>query len=491
MIDQTFSAKNFQEIFDLQNRKGSDIERKFKAIFNQSIEIRKEIRNTTKEIRESNNKEHLKALYDLRDELKARRNLSTLETLEQVSINVNNPSHTVNIQEGGMYGKQSYKLENTSEIFFLSKQLQQNIYRNYKIRQASRFEVLSQLIILLEDNFPKVVIRTDINSFYESIPQKKLISKIKDDNLLSIKSQSFIEKILEGYNKITKQQDNDEQFGLPRGVGISAYLSELFMRSIDNEIKDLADVTFYARYVDDIVVVFTPQKVVKEQAKIYRHSVEECITKHNLSVNISKTDSFNLIGDLSAIDIDATPPRIMNFLGYDIGSTKKIKTQINEADKAHYTLSLSMTCKKKNKYKERIELAYTEFNNKKSHNRKRAFKMLLARMQFLSSNTRLRNNKSKVFTGIYYSNPFLQNSVSLDEIQSFNVDKIQDNDFTSKEKDMLLKCDFKIGFLKKRFICFPLANKTYKNHNSKLKEEPNNGILQFGLSEITKIWKNA
>ena len=47
--------------------------------------------------------------------------------------------------------------------------------------------------------------------------------------------------------------------GVPRGFGVSAYLSELYMREIDNEIKALPDVIYYARYVDDIVIIFSPK----------------------------------------------------------------------------------------------------------------------------------------------------------------------------------------------------------------------------------------
>ena len=115
---------------------------------------------------------------------------------------------------------------------------------------------------LLEDGFPKLIIRTDIKSFYESIPQKDILQKIKDDNLLSIKTQKFIGEILNGYNVATCQTEDFK--GVPRGVGVSAYLSELYMRAVDNKIKELPDLIFYARYVDDIIAVFTPQKEEKE-----------------------------------------------------------------------------------------------------------------------------------------------------------------------------------------------------------------------------------
>lgn len=37
MFDQSFSSESFQEIFDIENRKGSNIERKYKVDFSESL----------------------------------------------------------------------------------------------------------------------------------------------------------------------------------------------------------------------------------------------------------------------------------------------------------------------------------------------------------------------------------------------------------------------------------------------------------------------
>lgn len=493
MKEQIFSAKNFQEIFDSENRKGNDIEQKFKNSFNESIELRKKIKTLSQKINKERNKTRKIELQEERKELKKNREERIFQVLEQVSENINKSSYSVNISEGGVYGKTSYQLENTLENLFLSKQLQQNIHRKYKIRQSSRFEILSLLKNLLEDGFPKFIIRTDIKSFYESIPQKAVLEKIKGDNLLSLKTQRFIGEILTGYNIATSQTKDFK--GVPRGVGVSAYLSELYMRAVDNKIKELPDLIFYARYVDDIIAVFTPQKEEKGLLKKYKNGIYNIIQDNHLSINEDKTIPVNLNHDLKPINFDDTCCNPIEFLGYKIGSKKiqKVKKDRNGNDVSYddYILSIEMSKRKLDRYKKKIKLAYDDFEKKKNHDRQHAFKLLLARMDYLTTNTKLRNNKSRVFVGIYYSNPFLINCDSLALLNRSNQWRVSRFGFTSIEKEKLVKCNFEEGFDKQIFRPLPLIKKIYKNHNGKARHTSNKGILQFGLSEITKIWKNA
>lgn len=480
MKDQTFLAKNFQEIFDTENRKGNDIEQKFKGSFSESITLRQEIRTVNQNIRKEKDKLKKDALRENRKELKANRDDKISESLEKISTNINKSNFKINLILGGIYGKQSYCLENTVENFFLSKQIQKNILKSYKIRLSSRYEILSQLVNLLKDGFPKIIIRTDIKSFYEKIPQENITNKIKADNLLSLKTQKFINEILKGYNSITSQ--TTEYKGVPRGVGISAYLSELFMRTVDNKIKEIPDLIFYARYVDDIIAVFTPQKEEKGLPDKYEVEIQRIIEESGLELNKQKTAKINLFHDLKAIEIEKTNSNPIEFLGYKIGS-------ICDTTLKSYKLSIEMSDHKLDKYKSKIKLAYDDFKKKKNHDRKRSFKILLARLDYLTSNTRLKNNKSKVFVGIYYSTPFLLNCKSLETLNKSSQWRINRFGFNNDEKEKLLKCNFEEGFNTKTFKPLPLVNKTYKNHNGQKTFPINNGILQFGLSELTKIWK--
>jgi len=487
MLDQSFSSKSFQEIFDKENRKGVNVEEKYKDDFVDSLAKVGELKNLRKQIQQERDFDRKKILYANKKRLKKERDTLVSDVLDEVTDGINN--HTINLVLGGDYGGQSYMFEHNIQNFFISKKIQDNINRTYNVKQSSRYAILSELLNLLEDNFPKYVIRTDIKSFYESIPQKKLLDKINNDYLLSIKTKKFIHQIIASYNDLTGQTNSETAKGVPRGVGISAYLSELFMRGIDNKIRELDDLVYYARYVDDIIAIFVPKSKNIDSTHLtgYKTKLTDLITSEGLSLNIAKTSEYNLLEGLRFIRFDDNSrnfkPQPINYLGYEIGSIKNGKI---------YNLNTRLSDNKINKYFNKIKLSFQYFENKKNHNRKNAFKLLSARINYLSSNTKLRNNKDKVFVGIYYSNPFLNSDVSLEKLQTRLKWHISRAGFTNDEKQIMLKYSFIDGFKKKTFQILPLKNKKYKSHNRKrndVNNQNNKGILQFGIAEINSIWK--
>ncbi|MDH0674395.1 RNA-directed DNA polymerase [Empedobacter sp. GD03861] len=493
MLDQSFSSKSFQEIFDKENRKGINVEEKYKDDFVDSLAKVGELKNLRKQIQQERDFDRKKILYADKKRLKKERDTIVTEVLDEVTDGINN--HIINLVLGGNYGEQSYMFEHNIQNFFISKKIQDNINRTYNVKQSSRYAILSELLNLLEDNFPKYVIRTDIKSFYESIPQKKLLDKINNDYLLSIKTKKFISQIFTSYNNLTGQTNPETAKGVPRGVGISAYLSELFMRSIDNKIRELDDLVYYARYVDDIIAIFIPKSknIDSIQLRDYKTKLTDLITSEGLALNIKKTDEYNLLEGIFNLRFnDNQPnyvPKTIQYLGYEIGSIIRYKNN-GKVDKQDLTTRLSEN--KINKYFDKIKLSFQHFEKKKKHNRKNAFKLLSARINYLTSNTKLRNNKDKVFVGIYYSNPFLNSDTSLEKLQTrlkWNIDRAG---FTTDEKQIMLKYSFIDGFKKKTFQILPLKNKKYKSHNRKrnnVNNQNNKGILQFGIAEINLIWK--
>ena len=450
-----------------------NIEKRFKDDFSVSLAKTLDLKRINKQIREENDFDKRKELYTRRKAIKKERNEIIDQKLEEISNQIN--QHCIKILKGKDYGGQSYKFEDNVYNFFISKKIQENIRETYKVRQSSRYAILSQLINLLEDNCPKYVIRTDIKNFYESIPQKILLEKINNDYLLSIKTKKFINQILESYNGLTGQTDADIAIGVPRGIGISAYLSELFMRNVDNQIQELDDIIYYARYVDDIIAIFVPQSK-REKNFNYKKKIEEIVENEKLSLNEDKTETYNLLNNSNILK-----DKTINYLGYEIGSNSE-----NEV------LDIKLSEKKLSKYFDRIKLSFEYFSKKRHHNRKREFKLLSARIKYLTSNTKLRNNKDKVFVGIFYSNPFLKSVESLERLQKRLNWYTRRAKLTNKEKQEIEQYSFIDGFKYKSFQVLPLKNKIYKNHNRKnedTRNENNSGILQFGITEITSIWK--
>ncbi|MFK7004410.1 hypothetical protein BWK63_10320 [Flavobacterium covae] len=487
MLDQSFSSKSFQEIFDTENRKGINVEEKYKNDFVDSLAKVGELKLIRKQIQQERDFDRKKILYADKKKLKKERDTLVSDVLAKVADGIN--KHTINLELGGYYGAQSYIFERNIQNFFISKKIQDNINKTYNLKQSSRYAILSELLNLLEDNFPKYVIRTDIKGFYESIPQKKLLDKINNDYLLSIKTKKFISQIFTSYNNLTGQTNTETAKGVPRGVGISAYLSELFMRSIDNKIRELDDLVYYARYVDDIIAIFVPKSKNIDAIQLidYKTQLTNLITSENLLLNEEKTEDYNLINGVENLKFESNSsrfkPKNINYLGYEIGSVRNGKI---------YELSIRLSQNKIRKYFNKINLSFKHFTNKKSHNRKNAFRLLSARINYLTSNTKLRNNKDKVFVGIYYSNPFLSSDVSLERLQRILQWYIDRAGFTNNEKQIMLKYSFIDGFKKKTFQILPLKNKKYKSHNRKrndINNQNNKGVLQFGIAEINSIWK--
>ena len=50
------------------------------------------------------------------------------------------------------------------------------------------------------------------------------------------------------------------------------------MRNVDNQIQELDDIIYYARYVDDIIAIFVPQSK-REKNLNYKEKIEELVEK--------------------------------------------------------------------------------------------------------------------------------------------------------------------------------------------------------------------
>ena len=428
MLDQSFSADNFRRILDLANRKGVHVEEKFSMTAIRDINKQiKECNNDLRIKRKAGDSEAINALYEKKKKLRDQKDLMLQSELEKVSQKIADKSFRIELKEVKIPNKKTlYTTPNTPEHFFALKQIQHNLARLFGVKQANRNSIIEQVISLVGDNFPKHIIRTDIENFYESIPHKPLLQKIHRDNLLTPLSRKILTDVLKSYND---KSGTDK--GIPRGIGVSAYLAELYMRDIDNDILDLPGVTYYARYVDDIIIIFTPSP--GEEGRNYLQEVRECVEKRQVHLNDQKTDSI----DLST----TTVTRSFSYLGYHIIFSKR-------------EVSTKLTDSKINKYKTRIESAFNHYVNYSKIDEKSARKILVKRIRFLTGNTRLTNNKKNILVGIYYSNAQLTNTEQLNDIYDFLVDQISQKITSPHLKARLKKYKFLTGFGDKRFSPF-------------------------------------
>lgn len=395
MLDQSFSDSNFNLIFLKENRKGSikksylnqdyfDKHDEFNAILNKKIELKKS-QGLTKEEFDSF-AERLETINKAKEEIRN-------ELFSEYSKIINSEENKFCFEI--KYDKQNkiYTTKKDGVHFFAVKQLQRNLNKTFKVIQADRNRIIKQTYNLITDGFPKVIIRTDIHKFYESIPQKELFEKLENNTLLSPLSKILLKRLFFEFEKIKDMSIMESKKGVPRGFGVSAYLSELYMREIDNEIKALPDVIYYARYVDDIIIIFSPK--TKSQVRDYIAEIKKIINEGKLEINDDLDGRKDKTQIINLMEKSLVRSEKLTFLGYDIYIKPNLDTKIE------------LSQGKINRYIERIKLSIETYNKDSKFNERIARRMLLDRMKFLTGNFSLNHNKKNIKAGIYYSNQML------------------------------------------------------------------------------------
>jgi hypothetical protein len=484
MLDQSFSYENFRILLDVENRKGryledkvffaSDVFKKSREISDLIIEKNKEIRKESYKVKSIQKKEDrdytlLDNLNLEKEELKTNREKALEEILIEIAGKTDVEDYELKIVKGQIkWGNQLYEIEHSPENYFVTKQLQRNIYKTFKVKQANRKVIIDQLRLLLDDGFPKIIIRTDIEKFYESIPHKELLAKIEENSLLSFPSKKMIKRVLNQYWKILVADGTklvtDERVGIPRGIGFSAYLSELYLRGFDNRIKSLTNVTYYTRYVDDIIIIVTPKHRNEIKSVLsYKEEIKKILLgTTKLRLNTSKTEVIDLTKENKERKKSITYN--LTYLGYKFKMSYSRKT----AKKCDTTktfisknkLQVFMSDDKLQRFKNKMETSFSDYFTsiaKYATEKNPTERMLLKRIKFLTNNHQLFRRKSNVFIGVYFSNEFLSMPYSdLLELDLYLKDKISTLPASTNSKliDKLNKLSFENGFKTKSIVRF-------------------------------------
>ena len=442
ILNQSFSVANFRKIIEKENRRGNyleaeffpDVEEKSKQIHSLRQEMISLKEGKSKYSESEYEKKETEITNRLKDLYKEKKQLLD-EQLESISLKINSRSFSFGIKEVDVgTPEKAFVAERNGATFFALKQVQYNINRLYKVRQSNRYHIICQIRELLGDKFPKYILRTDISSFYESIPRNHLLKKLSNEPLLTPLSKRIIRKILFEYGNIT-----GSDVGLPRGIGISAYLAELYMRDIDRIIRDYPSVIYYARYVDDIFIIYCPPP--NTGPKNFVHTFIEELKKLELKRSREKTQFEK---------IDPDKESSIQYLGYKFSICSG-------------SVNLGMTDKKLKRYKDRINRTFEAYHKKSGMPEKseqKARSLLEKRIRFLTGNTRLVNNKKNIVSGIFFSNSLLTQLNDLDCLDKCLTDRINSLN-NSRLKKRLEQYSFKKGFETKKYHKFS-AHELYK-----------------------------
>lgn len=283
--------------------------------------------------------------------------------------------------------------------YVLSRLLNDELKEAFGLEMKSRNFLIEKLVTETKRTYPKAIIRSDIKSFFESVNHIRLLEKLEANPKISALSMVYFRLIFGEFNRHRSFISNSSS-GLPRGLSISSYLAEVYLKDTDSEILDNMDISYYGRYVDDIVILISP-KSLKEPKDIFQ-DVARTFEKSGLPLHNdseSKTSVFELSTDYENFG---------NYLGYDLSwyDYKRI-------------LSLGLPEWKICRKKEMIDKAFRHFERISRKDVKKARRDLMDCLNFISGNFNLKGNKCNIRTGLYYANPHLSDFSCLDQLTNY------------------------------------------------------------------------
>ena len=300
------------------------------------------------------------------------------------------------------------------------RKISKTIKQIYYIKPGNRNRIVKHIITLLNEKCDLWILRLDVHHFYDTIDRGKILSDLKARGRLSAQTIMLLEKLFQ-------TEEIRVSNGLPRGLNVSAMLSELYMKYFDIELKKQNGVYYYARYVDDIII-FCTTKQAREEA--YQRVVEE-LSKLSLTLNDEKT-----------IFWDQTQAYPFIYLGYAF-------------NKKGDTVTTTIAPEKLRKIKTRITRSFVRFAKDGNYDD------LLMRIKYLTGNFRLKqlNRILPITVGLYYNYRYINEYTCLTELQMYyekvlNVKRgklgRQISRFLTKtQRKTLQKYNFVFGFRKR------------------------------------------
>lgn len=424
MLDQTFSSKNFMTIYEKENRMGNIPKESMSSSFQNVVE---EIQEANKRLHELRYKKKLdRTDDDVLEITQLKQKLKSLREKKQESLqsytdslakNVNSSKFRFRLIKVKLGSKVGFKIDSRNHYqLFAMKQLQCNLQKTFKVKQANRHLIMANIKLLLKTKRPYYIIRTDVSSFFESISQERLLHSIMDNTLLSYKSKVFVKAILNQYEEEKKNLTDEEYegmkegYGVPRGIGISSLLSEIYMRDLDSTIRKRPEVIFYVRYVDDIFISLA-QLPHDKTIEGYYNDLENEFKKFDLSLKkFTDEKCFVYYSEKQKFQL-----REFTYLGYKLSDKKKSKG----TDKSDQTFFFHLSTNKHSRIKQRIDNAFKHFDLTNKYNLHQARKDLVDSLKLILGNVKLHKSKSGIKTGLYFNSDLLDEDV--DDLYQLNT----------------------------------------------------------------------
>ncbi|MES9933545.1 MAG: antiviral reverse transcriptase Drt3a [Candidatus Sedimenticola sp. PURPLELP] len=291
-------------------------------------------------------------------------------------------------------GKTAYQTNDVvSDI--LIRRLNVSLKTINQVKQQDRNAIIKSVIALLKEKHKYSLLRLDIKSFYESIDRKYIISLLERDPAYSVSTLEILKRLDSCF-------ESSMVSGVPRGLSISATLSEYLMRKFDKNIRNLSGVFFYARFVDDILIIscHDPEDISKLATKYLPDFLkfgDKKGKRNDISINHFNKHNAGQKGSFE-------------YLGY--------KFTIIDDKNSGRIVSTDIADSKVNKIKTRTIKALLDYEIKKD------FNLLKKRIRLMTSNFYLFNRyrSTKVRSGIYYNYRYVS-EINNQESNLYNLDR--------------------------------------------------------------------
>jgi hypothetical protein len=360
------------------------------------------------------------------------------------------------LQEIEIKGNIAHSVRSTPHLVVL-RCLNQIIRQSVKIEPSDRDTIIRCLATVLAEGVPHRLYKFDIKSFFESIDTPALFQQLANEPDMP---RSAV-LVLNSYLNLLLDRNIR---GVPRGIQLSATLSEYIMKQFDEYVSRLPEVYFYARYVDDIVIVTGAREDKTHFARQIKRQLPRPLEFNTTKTRVldipvqKKSDGLSIVGDF-------------DYLGYNFS--------IHESARIHNRLcrsnQITIAPRKVRRLKSRLCRAVTSFivdNN---------ISLLERRLQLLTGNYNLRDISTGRLrnVGLYCNYRRANSTASLIELDSFfrslvigNRSRIARRLSTAcptQERRSLLRFSFAKGFTEQIFYNFPSAE----------------------LAELTLCWRDA
>ena len=305
--------------------------------------------------------------------------------------------------------------------------------------------------MLLQEGVPFRVYRLDIKGFYETFDSDFVRSAIQRITRLSPHSKLLLASLLEHHSALGGS-------GIPRGLSISAVLSEILMRPFDIALLQQPAVYFYARYVDDMIVITSG----KENQTKFREWIQSTLPS-GLKLNSEKEKVREAAKRVAPLKPGSSPSELFNidYLGYAF-LVREPNAQKNTPPGAHHRkVVVDIAERKLKKIKTRIVRSFIDYTKTGD------WSLLRDRLKFLRQNFSVHNPKigAKKVAGIFHSYPALsedaQGLIKLDKFlrnivlgQTGRHSSLISPRLNSKQRSELLSQSFVAGHRNRSFVHF-------------------------------------